>query len=57
MVLDLKFVNTHFTVNKVKFENLNILRYAPKETSVAISIDVSDAYHHLRLDPRIVKYF
>lgn len=57
MVLDLKFVNSHFTVNKVKFENLSVLRYAPKQANVAISIDISDAYHHLRLDQRLVKYF
>lgn len=56
-MLDLKFINKFFTANKVKFENLSVLRYAPKECNFAISIDISDAYHHLKLHDDLVPYF
>lgn len=57
LVLDLKFVNLHFEFPKVKFENLSVLRYAPTTTTHAISVDISDAYHHLRIHPALEKYF
>lgn len=57
LVLDLKFVNLFFSFDKVRFENLAQLRYAPTNITHAISLDISDAYHHLRLREDLVKYF
>ena len=51
LVLDLKFVNQFFSFAKVKFENLSVLKNAPTDSSFATSIDISDAYHHLRISP------
>jgi hypothetical protein len=49
LVLDLRFINNFFAFNKVKFETLAILRYAPSTVTHAFSVDISDAYHHLAL--------
>ena len=57
LVIDLKFLNGFFDFPKVKFENLNMLRHAPTQGTHAFSIDVSDAYHHLRVSPRIKNLF
>jgi asparagine N-glycosylation enzyme membrane subunit Stt3 len=57
LVLDLKFINNFFEFEKVRFENLAQLRYAPTQVNYAISLDISDAYHHLRLREYLVKYF
>ena len=48
-MLDLKFVNGFFSFPKVKFENLAVLKNAHKDSAYATSIDISDAYHHLRV--------
>ena len=53
LVLDLKFVNKFFEFPKVKFENLAVLKNANTEVTHAFSIDISDAYHHLRVAPSI----
>jgi hypothetical protein len=47
LVLDFKFLNSHFHVEKVKYESLATLQQAPRAVQVGISIDISDAYHHL----------
>ena len=57
LVIDLKFLNGFFDFPKVKFENLNMLRHAPPAVDHAFSIDISDAYHHLRLAPKIEHLF
>lgn len=57
LVIDLRFLNQHFTFNKVKFESLPILKFAPTTSQFAVSIDISDAYHHLRIHDDILKYF
>lgn len=49
LVLDLKFVNRFFDFPKVKFENLGVLKNANNEATHAFSIDISDAYHHLKV--------
>jgi hypothetical protein len=56
-VIDLKFLNQFFDFPKVKFENLNMLRHAPQSVSHAFSIDVSDAYHHLKVSPLLEHLF
>jgi hypothetical protein len=50
-------VNKHFEKQKLKYETLAILKYAPQEVQYGVSLDISDAYHHLRLAPAIQKYF
>lgn len=57
LVIDLRFVNKFFTFAKTKFENLSVLKNANLDASYAVSIDISDAYHHLKLHDNIVKYF
>lgn len=49
LVLDLKFVNRFFEFPKVKFENLGVLKNAHTASTHAFSVDISDAYHHLRV--------
>ena len=56
-MLDLKFLNKFFTFPKVKFENLTVLKNAPVDSQYATSIDISDAYHHLRVADSIKVYF
>lgn len=34
-----------------------MLRYAPSNITHGVSIDISDAYHHVELHPEIAKYF
>jgi Reverse transcriptase (RNA-dependent DNA polymerase) len=53
LVIDLKHLNNFFEKKKLKYENLSLLRFAPKTVSRAISVDISDAFHHLRLHPDI----
>ena len=48
-MLDLKFVNKIFEFDVVKFETLAQLRFAPTSNKFAASIEISDAYHHLKL--------
>ncbi len=57
LVLDLKFLNKFFSFPKVKFENLTVLKNAPLDATYASSIDISDAYHHLRVSDNIKIYF
>ena len=57
LVLDLKFVNKFFEFPKVKFENLAVLKNAPVGATHAFSIDISDAYHHLKVSENIQHYF
>ena len=53
LVIDLKYLNTFFEFPKVKFESLPVLKFAPKNSHSAISVDISDAYHHLRVHESI----
>ena len=57
LVLDLKYINIHFDFPKVKFENLAVLRFCPTDVTHAISVDISDAYHHLRIHPALEHLF
>ena len=57
LVIDLRFVNRFFEFPVVKFENLGVLRYSPRACTHAISIDISDAYHHLEIAPPLQQYF
>lgn len=57
MVIDLRFVNGFFDFEKVKFENLSVLKNCHVAVSHGFSIDVSDAYHHLRLADDLLPYF
>ena len=41
----------------IKFETLLLLQFAPVGKSVGISLDLSDAYHHLRLSGSIANLF
>jgi hypothetical protein len=41
----------------VSFESLAELKACPETVKFGISIDVADAYHHLKLDNSIGKYF
>lgn len=49
LVIDLRFVNNFFDFAKVKFENLPVLKNSDVAVTHAFSIDISDAYHHLRM--------
>lgn len=51
LVVDLRNVNKHFESKGLKYETLALLKYAPQNVSRGCSIDISDAYHHLRLSP------
>ena len=57
LTIDLRTINSHFVFPKVNFENLSVLRYASTALTTGFSIDISDAYHHLRLHPAIENYF
>lgn len=57
LVLDLKHINGYFEFPKVKFENLSVLKYCSQSVTHAFSIDISDAYHHLRIHPDLQEYF
>ena len=54
MVVDLRFVNEHFESKPLKYETLAVIKYAPLEAAYGMSIDISDAYHHLHLSPLLV---
>lgn len=56
MIIDLKHLNNHFNYDKVKFENLAVLRNTPDELEYGFSIDISDAYHHLAVHREIARY-
>ncbi len=51
LVLDFKHLNKHFEFEKVKFEGLPNLKFAPTTVKVGFSVDISDAYHHLAVHP------
>jgi hypothetical protein len=53
----LKFLNKFFEFPNVKFENLQVLKFAPKNSKAAISLDISDAYHHLKVHEDLQPYF
>lgn len=53
----MKHLNTYFEFPAVKFESLAILKFAPSNASSAISIDISDAYHHLRIHEKLEQFF
>ncbi len=57
LVVDLQMVNSHFVVQKVKFESLGMLHFANKGLAWGGKVDLSDAYHHIALHPDIQKYF
>lgn len=57
LVVDLKFVNRFFEVHKIKFENLGMLRYAQQGLTFGAKVDLSDAYHHIKLHPSLQPYF
>ena len=57
LVIDLKYVNTFYPDEKIKFENISMLRFAPPGLKVGAKIDLSDAYHHLALHSTIRHYF
>ena len=57
LVVDLRIVNTWFAKVPIKFETLQLLRFAPCDLSVGISLDLSDAYHHLRIADSIGHLF
>ena len=57
LVVDLRLVNTWFDKVPIKFETLSLLRFAPTGLQVGISLDLSDAYHHLRLADSIGHLF
>ena len=55
--MDLKFVNRFFEVHKIKFENLGMLRYAQQGLTFGAKVDLSDAYHHIKLHDSLQPYF
>jgi hypothetical protein len=57
LVIDLRVINSCFEPPKVSFESLAELKACPETVKFGISIDVADAYHHLKLDDSIGKYF
>lgn len=56
-MIDLKYLNQFFEFQKVKFENLAVLKNVDASANYAFSVDISDAYHHLRLSPLIEHLF
>ena len=57
LVVDLRFVNTFFETQKIKFENLSLLKFANRKLQFGAKIDLSDAYHHLRLHDTLQPFF
>ena len=57
LVVDLRLVNSHFDSRPLKYETLQVIKYALSTVQFGMSIDVSDAYHHLKLSASISKYF
>ena len=49
LIIDLRTINKFFSPDKVKFESLAQLRYCNKSVEWGVTIDIADAYHHLRL--------
>ena len=57
LVVDLRHANQWFTKVPVKFETLQLLRFVPQGLNVGISLDLSDAYHQLRIADSIGHLF
>ena len=57
LVIDLRHINQRFTKVAVKFESLQLFRFAPQWLNVGISLDPSDAYHHLQIADSIGHLF
>lgn len=57
LVVDLRHVNRWFTKVPVKLETLHLLRFAPQGLNVGISLDLSNAYHHLSIADSIGHLF
>jgi hypothetical protein len=53
LVVDLRHVNSHFEPPKTKFETLAQLRYCSDLVSLGVTIDVTDAYHHIKIHENI----
>ena len=57
MIIDLRPLNKYFPCISVAYETLAFLRFVPRDCTSAISIDLQDGYHHLRLHPAIRDMF
>lgn len=55
--MDLKHLNKFFNLHKIKFENLGMLRFAQPGLRFGAKVDLSDAYHHIRLHPHLSPFF
>jgi hypothetical protein len=56
LVTDLRHLNSYFKPVSTKFESLQHLSYCSNDVECGISVDISDAYHHLRVHEDIAKY-
>lgn len=57
LVIDLRHINSFFAPPTVKFETLAFLRFASVHVTWGVTVDISDAYHHLALHPSIAPFF
>lgn len=57
LVVDLRIINQCFNPPVVSFESLSELKACPTSVLFGCSIDIADAYHHLRLKPYLSKFF
>ena len=57
LIIDLRPLNVFFPICSVKYESLSFLRFVPRDCVSAVSLDLQDGYHHLRLHPAIRHLF
>jgi len=57
LVIDLRHVNEHCIKRSCRFESLTRLRKLARRHDFMISIDLTDAYHHLAIRPADRHYF
>ena len=55
--MDLRHVNAHFEPPKTKFETLAQLRYCSETVEKGVTVDVADAYHHIKIHNDIQPFF
>jgi len=57
LVIDLRWVNEHTAKRSCRFESLSTLRRLARRHDFMVSIDLTDAYHHVGIHQDDVRYF
>ena len=57
LCVDLRPLNKYFPSISVKYETLKLLKFVPRDVCKALSLDLQDGYHHVRMHASIRPYF